>query len=71
MQSRGFADISCRLGFSDINGLHTLSTIGTINPQTPYRGRYEARNEDRDNRCKSKLVSLGLRPRENPKGGPP
>jgi hypothetical protein len=37
MQSKGFAGFSCRVKFSNINSLHALSTIGVINPQTPYR----------------------------------
>ena len=40
MQLRGLAGFSCRLKISNINGLHTLSTIGAINPPTPYRRRW-------------------------------
>ena len=40
MHQVGFAGFFCRLEFSSFNGLHTLLTIGTINPQTPYAVRY-------------------------------
>lgn len=44
MQLSGFAGLSCRLKINSVNGLHILSTISTINPQTPYRQRW-ARND--------------------------